>query len=42
VNVRVPDPLLLETVTGLVLPKEQLGAGVTAGAMLHDSVTVPV
>lgn len=41
-NVRVAVPPLLVTVTGLVLPNEQLGAGVIAGEMLHDSVTVPV
>jgi hypothetical protein len=42
VNVRVAVPPLLVTVTGLVLPKEQVGAGVTAGEMLQESVTLPV
>ena len=41
-NVRVAVPPALVTVTGLVLPKEQVGAGVTAGEMLHESVTLPV
>jgi hypothetical protein len=42
VNVSVAFPLLPLTVIGLVLPKEQEGAGVTAGATLQESVTVPV
>jgi hypothetical protein len=42
VKVRVAVPPLLPTVTGLVLPNEHVGAGVTAGEMLHESVTVPV
>jgi hypothetical protein len=29
------------TVTGLVLPKEQVGAGLTTGEMLQESETVP-
>jgi len=41
-KVRVAFPPLPLTVTGLVLPKEHDGAGVTAGAMLQDRVTVPV
>jgi predicted deacylase len=41
-KVSIADPPVLVTVTGLVLPNEHVGAGVTAGAMLHESVTLPV
>jgi len=41
-KVSVAFAVLPLTVTGLVLPKEQDGAGVTAGAMLHERDTVPV
>ena len=41
VNVNVALPPALVTVTGLELPKEQDGAGLTTGAMLHESVTLP-
>lgn len=41
VNVSVALPLLPLTVTGLVFPNEQEGAGVTVGEMLQESVTVP-
>jgi hypothetical protein len=40
-KVSVALPPLLVTVTGLVLPNEQAGAVVTAGAMLQESVTLP-
>ena len=42
VNVSVALPPLLVTVAGLVLPNEQVGAGVTTGAIAQESVTVPV
>jgi hypothetical protein len=42
VNVRVAEPPLAVTLTGLVLPNEHVGAGVTTGATLQESVTVPV
>jgi hypothetical protein len=42
VKVNTALPPVLVTVTGLVLPKEQVGAGLTTGAILHESVTVPV
>src|ERR1700722_7604539 len=42
VKVNVALPPVLVTVTGIVLPNEQVGAGLTTGAMLHESVTVPV
>jgi hypothetical protein len=38
--VALPPPLVTET--GLLLPKEHDGAGVTTGAMLQESVTLPV
>jgi hypothetical protein len=34
-------PPALVTVTGLELPKEQDGAGLTTGAMLQASATLP-
>ena len=42
VNVSVAVPPLAVTVAGLVLPNPHDGAGVTAGAMLQESVTLPV
>jgi hypothetical protein len=41
-NVSVADPPLALTFTGLVLPNPHVGAGVTTGAILQESVTVPV
>jgi hypothetical protein len=38
----VAVPPLADTDTGLELPKEQFGAGVTTGAIVQESVTVPV
>jgi hypothetical protein len=38
-NVALPPALV--TATGLELPKEQVGAGLTTGAMLQESVTLP-
>ena len=41
-NVTVAVPPLPVTDTGLVLPNEQLGAGVTTGAIVQESVTLPL
>ena len=41
-KVSVALPPLLVTVTGLVLPNEQVGAGVTTGAIAQERVTLPV
>ena len=40
VNIALPPPLV--TVTGFVFPIEQVAAGLTTGATLHASITLPV
>lgn len=41
VKVNVALPPALVAATGLVFPKEHAGAGLTTGATLHESVTLP-